>query len=70
MASKLSGKGDFELRVVVKPLVLFYRHLALLARCPRFSNDFILLLFLHAHREAAALVREIPEVYRCGTALP
>jgi len=37
MTSKLSGKGDFELRGVVKPLVFFYRHLALLARCHLFS---------------------------------
>jgi hypothetical protein len=38
MASKLSGKGGSELRGVVKPLVLFYRHLALLARCHLFSR--------------------------------
>ena len=29
MESKLSGKGGFELRDVVKPLVFFCRHLAL-----------------------------------------
>jgi hypothetical protein len=29
--SNLSGNGGFELRDVVKPLVFFYRHLALLA---------------------------------------
>jgi hypothetical protein len=33
MGSALSGKGGFELRVVVKPLALFCRHLALLALC-------------------------------------
>jgi hypothetical protein len=31
MGSKLSGKEDFELRGVVKPLALICRHLALLA---------------------------------------
>jgi hypothetical protein len=39
MESKLSGKGGFELRGVVKPLDLFYRHLALLARCHLFSRQ-------------------------------
>jgi hypothetical protein len=38
MTSKLSGKGGFELRGVVKPLVLFYRHRALLARYHLFSR--------------------------------
>jgi hypothetical protein len=38
MASKLSRKGRFELRGVVMPLVLFYRHLALLACCHLFSR--------------------------------
>ncbi len=32
MAFAMSGKGGFELRGVVEPLVLCYRHLALLAR--------------------------------------
>jgi hypothetical protein len=31
MASILSGKGGLGLRGVVKPVVFFYRHLALLA---------------------------------------
>jgi hypothetical protein len=39
MASALSGKGGFELRGVVKPLALFCRHLALLARCHLFSRQ-------------------------------
>jgi hypothetical protein len=39
MGSKLSGKGGSELRGAVKPLVLFYRHLALLARCHLFSRQ-------------------------------
>ncbi len=39
MASKLSGKGGSELRGVVKPLVLFYWHCALLDRCHLFSRQ-------------------------------
>jgi hypothetical protein len=39
MASKLSGKGGFELLGVVKPLDFVYRHLALLARCHLFSRQ-------------------------------
>jgi len=39
MESKLSGKGGFELRGVVKPLDFVYRHLALLARCHLFSRQ-------------------------------
>ena len=36
MASKLSGEAGFELRGVVKPLVFFCSHLALLPRCHLF----------------------------------
>jgi hypothetical protein len=39
MASKLSGKEGSELRGVVRPLVLFCRHLALLALCHLFSRQ-------------------------------
>ena len=39
MASALSAKGGFKLRGVVKPLALFCRHLALLARCHLFSRQ-------------------------------
>ncbi len=39
MGSELSGEGGFELRGVVKPLVFFYGHLALLARYPLFSRQ-------------------------------
>jgi hypothetical protein len=39
MESKVSGKGGFELRGVVKPLALFCRHLPLLARCHLFSRQ-------------------------------
>jgi hypothetical protein len=39
MESKVSGKGCFELRGVVKPLDFFYRHVALLARCHLFSGQ-------------------------------
>jgi hypothetical protein len=34
-----SVKGGFELRGMVKPLVFFYRHLALPARCHLFSRQ-------------------------------
>jgi hypothetical protein len=39
MESKLSGKGGFELRGVVKPLAFVCRQLALLARCHLFSRQ-------------------------------
>ena len=39
MESKLSGKGGFERRGVVKPLDFLYRHVALLARCHLFSRQ-------------------------------
>jgi hypothetical protein len=39
MTWALSGKGGFELRGVVKPLALFYRHLAPLALCHLFSRQ-------------------------------
>jgi hypothetical protein len=39
MESKLSGKGGFELRGVVKPLALFCRPLALLAVCHLFRRQ-------------------------------
>jgi len=38
MTSKLSRKGGSELRGVVKPVVLFYRQLALLACCHLFGR--------------------------------
>jgi hypothetical protein len=39
MESKVSGEGGFELRGVAKPLALFCRHLALIARCHLFSRQ-------------------------------
>jgi hypothetical protein len=39
MTSALSGEGGFKLRGVVKPLVFFCRHLALLALCHLFSRQ-------------------------------
>jgi hypothetical protein len=39
MTSALSGEGGFELCGVVKPLALFFRHLALLTLCHLFSRQ-------------------------------
>ena len=39
MESKLSGKGGFELRDVVKPLDFVYKRLALLSVCHLFSRQ-------------------------------
>jgi hypothetical protein len=41
MRPTLSGKGDFELRGVVKTLSFFWRHLVLLVLCCSLSSQFI-----------------------------
>ena len=54
MESKLSGKGGFELRGVVKPLVFFYRHLVLLALGHLFSRQTTRnIVILYTFREVA-----------------